>query len=153
MKKPNMNRARNMDIDAWRERQINKRTHQLIQEENRAFIQAHGNDSDAELLERIRRRAAELRRMPHPLELSGGLYIRRRLGDWDTLASNLGLEPVGQNRGKKAFLRLRKKGEELYTAERRALKTAKNQNLKEGAGRNLGPGSGSQSRLYWRKNR
>lgn len=132
MKKPNMNRAGNMDIDAWRSRQINKRTHQLIQEENRAFIRAHSADSDAELMEYIRRRAAELRRMPHPLELSGGLYIRRRLGDWDALAASLGLEPVGQNCGKRAFLRLRKKGEELYTAERRARKTAKNQILKEG---------------------
>lgn len=132
MKKPNMNRARNMDIDAWRERQITKRTHQLIQEENRAFIRAHSTDSDAELLERIRRRAAELHRMPHPLELSGGLYIRRRLGDWDALAASLGLKPVGKNCGKKAFLRMRKTGEELYTAERRALKAAKIQSLKEG---------------------
>jgi len=130
-KKPNMNRARNMDIDAWRERQISKRTHRMIQEENRAFMKAHASDSNEELRERIRRRAVELRRMPHPLELSGGLYIRKRLGDWDALAENLGLEPVGESRGRKAYLRLRKKGEELFTAERKAIKTAKNQNLKE----------------------
>ena len=127
-KKQNMNRAGNMDIDAWRDRQIHKRTEQLIEERDREFRKAHASDTDAELREYVRRKARELHRMPHPLELPGGLFLRKRLGDWDALARSFGLEPTGKNQGRNAYLRLRRTGEALFTAERRALKTAKNQN-------------------------
>jgi len=117
-----------MDVDAWRERQINKRTQRYIEERDRAFQMAHATDTDAELREHVRKKARELHRMPHPLELQGGLFLRKRLGDWDALARSFGLEPVGKNQGRNAYLSLRKTGEALFTAERRALKTAKNQN-------------------------
>jgi hypothetical protein len=119
-KKPNLNPARNMDIDAWRERQIIKWTKQLIEERNQAFSKAHDKDTDEELREYVRRRAAALGYTPHPLELPGGLYIQERLGDWDVLAAQLGLKPVGQSRGRIAFSRLRKQGEARFTQERKA---------------------------------
>lgn len=117
-----------MDIDAWRERQINKRTQRYIEDRNRAFQKAHAEDTDEELREYVRRQAMARKTMPHPLELPGGLYLRRRLGDWDQLALELGMPPVGTNRARQAYHRLREKGEELFTAERRAIKTSKNQN-------------------------
>ncbi len=44
--RPNLNQARNMDVDAWRVRQINRRTKQLIDEQNRAFMEAHAADTE-----------------------------------------------------------------------------------------------------------
>ena len=124
-RRPNLNQARNMDVDAWRERQINKRTKQLIDEQNRAFMEAHAADTDDELREYVRYQAQLRYRMPHPMELQGGHYLRERLGDWETLAASLGLEPASQSQGRKAYLRLRERGEALFLQERKQQKTEK----------------------------
>lgn len=123
--RPNLNQARNMDVDAWRERQINKRTKQLIGEQNRDFMEAHASDTDEELREFVRHQAQIRYRMPHPMELLGGLYLRERLGDWDELAADFGYDPADQSRGRKAYLRLRERGEALFRQERKQQKTEK----------------------------
>ena len=124
-KKRNLNHAGNMDVDAWRERQIRKRTDRLIREESRAFMLIHADDTDEDLREFVRHQAQIRYRMPHPMELQGGLYLQERLGDWDALAASLGLEPASQNQGRKAYLRLRERGEALFTQERKQQKNAK----------------------------
>lgn len=116
-----------MDIDAWRERQISKRLKAYLQERDRAFEEAHAGDTDAELREYVRRQAEALRRMPHPMELDGAGYLRERLGDWKTLALELGFRPASPVHGQRAYLRLRAKAEELFAEERRAHKKAKKQ--------------------------
>ena len=122
---PNLNQARNMDVDAWRERQIGKRTQQLIDEQNRDFMEAHASDTDEELREFVRHQAQIRRRMPHPMELLGGLYLRERLGNWEALAASLGYDPASQSRGRKAYLRLRERGEALFLQERKQQKIEK----------------------------
>lgn len=124
-KRINWNSAHNVDLDAWRANQIHKWTHQIIVEQNSAFREAHDKDTDEELREYVRRRAAERGFMPHPLEIKGGLYIQERLGNWDKLALSLGLNPVGQSRARKVYSRLRKLGEERFIQERRARKRFK----------------------------
>jgi len=123
--RPNLNQARNMDVDAWRERQIRKRTELLIKEESRAFMLIHAEDTDEDLREYVRHQAKIRWRMPHPMELQGGLYLQERLGDWDMLAASLGLEPADQGRGRKAYLRLRERGEALFLQERKQQKAEK----------------------------
>ena len=123
--RPNLNQARNMDVDAWRERQIRKRTELLIKEESRAFMLIHAEDTDEDLREFVRHQAQIRYRMPHPMELLGGLYLQERLGDWDELAASLGLEPASQSQGRKAYLRLRERGEALFLQERKQQKTEK----------------------------
>ena len=123
--RPNLNQARNMDVDAWRERQIRKRTELLIKEESRAFMLIHAEDTDEDLREYVRHQAKIRWRMPHPMELQGGLYLQERLGDWDALAASLGFEPADQGRGRKAYLRLRERGEALFLQERKQQKAAK----------------------------
>lgn len=123
--RPNLNQARNMDVDAWRVRQINRRTKQLIDEQDRAFMETHAADTEEDLREYVRHQARIRWRMPHPLELQGGLYLRERLGDWDALALSLGFKPADPSRGRKAYLRLREKAEELFREERRASKREK----------------------------
>ncbi len=85
-KRTNWNRARNMDVDAWWERQVQKRLEETLAQREQAFIREHGADTVQELQLLVLRKARELGRMPHPLELEGGEYLRERLGDWAALA-------------------------------------------------------------------
>jgi len=126
-KKANLNHARNMDIDAWRERQVCKRLKTRLEQREREFLRKHSGDTDAELREYVRRNAAEFGRMPHPMELAGGEYLRERLGDWQALARNLGFRPAESRQGKTAYQRLKQREEEAFLAERRAKKEAKQQ--------------------------
>ena len=114
-----------MDIDAWRSRQITKRLKARLTAQTQEFMDRHGGDTDEQLREYVRRRAEALRRMPHPLELQGGLYLRERLGDWDALALSLGFDPADRSRGRKAYLRLRERGEALFLRERKQRKNEK----------------------------
>lgn len=121
----NWNPAHNVDVDAWRERQIHKSTLRIIEERNAVFRKDHEQDSDEELREYVRSRALRLGYTPHPLELPGGLYIQERLGDWGALTTSLGLRPVGQDRWRKVYSRLRKQGEERFAQERKVKKMFK----------------------------
>ena len=124
-KKQNLNWARNMDVDVWRENKVRARVQTRLDESNEAFLQEHGADTDEELIGFVRDQASALGRMPHPLELPGGLYLHKRLGDWDKLAQDLGLEPVSAGQGKKLYRQLMEEEEELFNRERRAKRAAK----------------------------
>lgn len=124
-KKQNLNYARNMDIDHWRDRQVCKRLAAQQEREERDFILAHGRDSDEELTEYVLKKARRLGRMPDPLELPGGRYLMRRLGDWSALALRLGYTPVSQKKGIAVYRRIKEQTEEDFLRERRALKAAK----------------------------
>ncbi len=130
-KKPNLNRAGTMDIDSWRSRQISKRLHARLSEQSRAFEEKHGGDTDEELREYVRRKAVSLRRMPHPLELSGGVYLAQRLGDWDALARSLCLPPVSKAYGERLYRRVRQREAEAFAEERRARKLEQAQSAAE----------------------
>ena len=124
-KKQNLNWARNMDVDVWRENKVRARVQARLDESNEAFLQEHKDDTDEELMEFVRSQASALGRMPHPLELPGGLYLHKRLGDWDKLAQPLGMRPVSENWGKKLYRQLMEEEEELFNRERRAKRAAK----------------------------
>lgn len=130
-KRPNLNRARNMDIDAWRQRQISKRLKQRIEEDNRVFAIQHAKDTDDALRDMIRKEAFRLGRMPHPLELQGGHFLTVRLGDWQKLSMSLGYAPPHTNQGQKAYRRLWQEEEERFAEERRKHKKAKRKRAKQ----------------------
>ena len=140
-KKQNLNFARNMDVDVWRENKVRARVQARLEESNEAFLQLHGDDTDEELMEFVRDQASALCRMPHPLELPGGIYLHKRLGDWDKLALTLGLEPVSAGRGKVLYHQLMEEEEELFNRERRAKRAVKHRK-KEAQTQDLPPGSG-----------
>lgn len=142
-KKQNLNFARNMDVDAWRKNQVQVRVQARLEESSQAFLQAHGDDADEQLIELVRLRASALGRMPHPLELPGGLYLHKRLGDWDNLARTLGLEPVSAGQGRKLYRQLLEEEEALFNRERRAKRAAK-QRKKEAQAQDLPPDSGGK---------
>ena len=124
-KRINLNQARNMDVDAWRDRQIRKRLAAYLERQEQDFIKAHGGDTDAELIAYVHRKAREFHRLPHPLELPGGEYLKKRLGDWDLLARNLGYKPANGQKGRLARECLKQKIEAEFLQERRAIKEAK----------------------------
>lgn len=128
-----MNYAGNMDVDAWRSRQISKRLKARISAQTQEFIQQHGDDTDEQLRAYVRRKATILRRMPHPLELPGGAYLNSRLGDWNKLALEFGVRPVSIALGRRVYRRLREQEAELFTQERRARKEEKRQRAGEQA--------------------
>ena len=125
--KQNMNRAGNMDIDAWRNKQIAMRLKARLEESERRFALEHAGDTDEALRGYVRHRAAVLGRMPHPLELEGGAYLHERLGDWAKLSRQLGYRPPGPQQEKQIRQRLRKREEELFAEERLAIKKRKKQ--------------------------
>lgn len=124
-KKQNLNYARNMDIDNWHDRQIRKRLAEMLEQQDRDFIQKHGGDSNKQLEERVLNMARQLGRMPHPLELPGGRYIQDRLGDWGMLAQRLGYSPVSQKRSTAAYQRIKEQAAEDFFRERRAQRAEK----------------------------
>ena len=126
-KRPNLNHARTMDIDAWRSRQITKRLKARLTAQTQEFMDRHGGDTDEQLREYVRRRAEALRRMPHPLEIRGGIYLSKRLGDWARVAKELGFNPVSHEQGRRAYKLLREREAELFAQERKAEKEAKRQ--------------------------
>lgn len=121
----NWNEARNMDVDAWRDRQIQKKLAEYLAQRERDFIRKHGEDTTEELLEYVSDFAREFHRMPHPLELAGGEYLQGRLGDWRQLAQKLGLKPPSEHSGQIARQRLKREAEEDFLRERRAMREEK----------------------------
>ena len=116
-----------MNVDAWKARQIHKRFLAYMERREQDFILEHGQDTDAELIAYVRRKATEFRRMPHPLELPGGGYLQERLGDWRSLAVSLGYMPAGERNGQLAKKRIRQLVENAFYEERRSIKAAKAQ--------------------------
>lgn len=124
-KRINWDPSRNVDIDAWRERQIAKRLKMRLEQRDQVFLQEHSEDTDEELREYVRRNAASFGRMPHPLEIPGGEYLKKRLGDWRMLARNLGYMPVSIKQGQIVLQRMKQQEEEAFLMERRALRAEK----------------------------
>ena len=122
--------AGNMDVDAWRQRQVSKRLEARLKSQTQSFAERHGKETDEQLKEYVRRKAVSLRRMPHPLELPGGIYLNERMGDWNLLAREFGVMPVSSRYGKQAYQRLRERETLLLIEERKAIKAEKRQRAK-----------------------
>ena len=127
----NWNKARNMDVDAWRERQIHLRLTAYLEQRERDFRRDHAGDTDDQLIACVQEKGRELGRMPHPLELDGGASLQQRLGDWRMLARRLGYLPVGKTRGETAYRDLKEQIGEQFARERRAQKAEKQQEKAE----------------------
>ncbi len=63
-----------------------------------AFAKEHRNDSDEQLLQCVRDRAAELGRNPNKHEMPGFVYIKSRIGAWPVVLERAGLKQVNYKR-------------------------------------------------------
>jgi hypothetical protein len=91
-KKPNLDRSKNFDVDAWRDRQVRIRTEQFFYDQSDLFAEEHENDTDEELKAYVKTIAVKLNRMPMPIEVPGGYFIEQRLGKWLELADEFGVK-------------------------------------------------------------
>ncbi len=132
-KHPNMNYAGNMNVDAWRDRQISKRLKARIAAQTQEFIWQHGSETNEQLRRYVQQIAIRKQRMPHPLEVPGGPYLSSRLGDWNQLAKEFGVRPVSAGLGRKVYKRLRKQEAELFAQERRVRKEEKRREARQQA--------------------
>ena len=120
----NLNRARNMDIDMWRARQISERTWAVFRERDERFALAHRDDTDEELLTYVRRLSDKLGRMPRQVETDGGEFIATRFGGWERVARLIGRRPVATHNDSEClfFKKERERQAALFSTERRALR-------------------------------
>ena len=70
------------DARAWINKQLDARTNAALAEQEKAFAELHAQDSNAQLLDYLRRCAKELGKSPYMDEVIGGKYIAGRFGGW-----------------------------------------------------------------------
>lgn len=88
-----MNRPHRFRGDLQFQRQVRQRTREALLRQEADFARLHGQDTDQQLLDYVRRCSGELGRMPHAGEIVGGTYIAGRLRGWEQVIAALGLPP------------------------------------------------------------
>ena len=85
-----------------------KRIAEHQSEEDRNMARLYAKMTDEELMEMIRRRTAELGRLPNKLDIPAAFYLKSRFGPWPRLLEKAGVKPVPENRQRKIEARRRK---------------------------------------------
>ena len=75
---------------------LRKRTEEALAQKQREFKVLHQSDTDAELIEYLRRCAGEIGHVPNACEVIGGTYLHQRFGSWDRALRLAGLGRPGQ---------------------------------------------------------
>lgn len=63
---------------------IRRMVQESIERKNEEFAQAHGGDTDGELLAYLKETTQKLDHSPHPREILGAELICRRFGSWES---------------------------------------------------------------------
>lgn len=61
---------------------IKRMVTQALEKQEQEFVEAHGSDTDEQLLTYLRQNAARLGHTPWPKEIIGGSFIGQRFGTW-----------------------------------------------------------------------
>lgn len=85
------------DHNRWREQKLKAMVNVAMKEKNAAFLEAHRNDTDEQLLDYLRVCARHLGHTPHPREVYGSYLLTQRFSGWANVVSAAGLtNPVHQ---------------------------------------------------------
>lgn len=85
------------DPQRWRSQKLAAMTNAALKEKNEAFIEAHKSDTNAQLLDYLRKCAEDLGHTPHPKEVYGSNLLIERFGGWSRAIAAAGLpEPTHQ---------------------------------------------------------
>ena len=85
------------DHNRWREQKLKAMVNVAMKEKNAAFLEAHRNDTDEQLLDYLRACARHLGHMPHSREVYGSCLLTQRFSGWANAVSAAGLaNPVHQ---------------------------------------------------------
>jgi len=74
---------------------LRKRTEEALKKQQQEFEALHRNDTDADLIDYLRRCAGEIGHVPNACEISGGAYLCQRFGSWDRALRLAGLGRPG----------------------------------------------------------
>ena len=75
---------------------LRKRTEEALAQKQREFKVLQQSDTDADLIEYLRRCAGEIGHVPNACEVIGGTYLHQRFGSWDRALRLAGLGRPGQ---------------------------------------------------------
>jgi hypothetical protein len=75
---------------------LRKRTEEALAKQQREFEALHRSDTDADLIEYLRRCAEEIGHAPNACEVIGGTNLHQRFGSWDRALRLAGLGRPGQ---------------------------------------------------------
>lgn len=75
----------------WKQKKLEDMTDVAIQQKNAGFVEAHGKDTNEQLIKYVRQCAQELGHTPYPREIFGGAMIRERFGTWSKVLNAAGL--------------------------------------------------------------
>lgn len=85
------------DHNRWREQKLKAMVNVAMKEKNAAFLEAHRNDTDEQLLDYLRACARHLGHTPHSREVYGSCLLTQRFSGWANAVSAAGLaNPVHQ---------------------------------------------------------
>lgn len=75
---------------------IRKMVNQALEAQENTFEQDHALDTDEDLLDYLRMRAADLGYSPRYKEIIGWNFIEQRFGSWSTALQKAGLSPAAR---------------------------------------------------------
>ena len=106
---------------------ISRMARESLDQKEESFVQAHVQDSDAELLEYLRKCAAELGHSPWPKEIVGWTYLTERFRDWNEMLRIADLPIPNTPNKPSSFLLVMQETEQqkLIYRQRKAEKRAK----------------------------
>lgn len=111
--------------DTWFNRKVGTRTDDSMARSNANFARMHKQDTDGQLLEYVRQRAAQLGYTPNAKEVVGSGYIISRFGNWPKTVAAAGLPPVDNTldvRRRNVYKQEFKQQAKHFKAEREAAK-------------------------------
>ena len=114
---------------------LRKRTEEALAQKQREFEVLHQSDTDAELIDYLRRCAEEIGHVPNACEVIGGAYLHRRLGGWDRALRLAGLGRPGQApdfRRRWIYKQEKQRQTDLHKAEKRRKQLEKQQRKEAG---------------------
>lgn len=116
---------------------IKRMVTQALEKQEQEFVEAHGSDTDEQLLTYLRQNAAHLGHTPWPREIIGGSFIEQRFGTWKNVLcrarlprpstpDNLsGFARIQEERTRQEVIYRQKKAEKKLRAQQRQAQQAK----------------------------
>lgn len=116
---------------------IKRMVTQALEKQEQEFVEAHGSDTDEQLLTYLRQNAAHLGHTPWPREIIGGSFIEQRFGTWKnalcrarlprpSIPDNLSdFARIQEERARQEVIYRQKKAEKKLRAQQRQVRQAK----------------------------
>ncbi len=103
IKKKNKNNQNNYHVQL-----LSKRAVRVLDAREKAFKEAHINDTDVELLDYVLKQTLALGHSPRSGEIEGWRYLEERFKSWDAILKRLHLDPYKSNETYRKYILFQK---------------------------------------------